>query len=126
MSKLIPIRIPPNWAISTNTFFDDEPIVKDGVITNYLSFKEDVLFIEECRRNVAGNFEIDSTGHFLDLGWYPDSDPNGRYTLKFCKGDRNNELFKYSSSDKRQITKAIELCLESTSNELIKLDSIFL
>jgi hypothetical protein len=113
MSRLIPIRIPAKWAVTYNSFYDDEMIVENGEIHNFLSFKEDVLLLEECKYSEEGKIVIDEDGYFLDLGWYPDSNPNGEYKLRLLRSNWDNTLLEYTSKSKEKVVQAIESCLET-------------
>lgn len=111
MNKLIPLRIPSNWAVISNSFYEGEMIVENDNIVNYLSYQEDVLFIEECSYSSEGQTMIDKTGYKIDLGWYPDSNPNGFYKLTILIEGWNNVVAEFNSKDKSQVIEKLEQAL---------------
>lgn len=90
-------------------------IVVDGEIQNNLSFKEDILSIVETRYGVDGYY-IHTDGYWIDLGWYPDSDPSGNYKIILFKKNRDNTMLQYKSVNKKKIQLAINKMLEFFSN----------
>lgn len=68
---LQPLRVPANWTIRHNTFFEIDP---SEATRAYLC--ED-LFQATCERADV----------LLDLGWYPDGHPAGHYVLQAYRGD---------------------------------------
>ena len=116
MAKLIPLRIPQGWAVLENSFYDEEmKLGEDGLIENYLAFKEDILWIQKSTYNNEKTYFVDMKGYSLDLGWYPDMDPKGEYKVVLLKGDWNNVLLEFKSTEKARIVKFIEACLEHLS-----------
>lgn len=113
MNKLIPLRIPMNWGVIYNTFYDDDEFILDenGEIYNNLSFTEDVLTIRQLKFQ-DGEFKVVEDGYSIFLGWFPDSDPNGQFKLELIKKDFSDTLLTYCSNNKKVITNAIEICLE--------------
>jgi len=68
------LRIPAGWLVWKNHFYDVTPDqVLDG---NQLGFPfyEDILHLKN-----------NTLGLTLDLGWYPEGDPNGSYKLCVVK-----------------------------------------
>jgi len=110
-ASLVPLRIPDGWAVVTNNFGDEDPIVRDGHLVNDQYYCEDLLSIERIKHE-GGLWVNDSDGHAVDLGWYPDSDPEGNYRLVVMRRDWNNVLVKIESKDRQVIRVAIERCLE--------------
>ena len=76
--KLVPLEIPMGWEMKKNHFFDVKPVVQEGAKRLEYPFHEDILWA----RNELFGFSI-------DLGWYPDSDPNGAYTLLLLRLNDN-------------------------------------
>lgn len=110
-ASLVPLRIPNGWAVITNHFGDEDPIVRDGHIVNDLYYCEDLLSIESIKHE-GGLWVNNVDGHAIDLGWYPDSNPEGKYRLVVMRRDWNNVLVKVESTDRHVIRVAIERCLE--------------
>ncbi len=80
------IREQPGWIVRHNRLFDISPdkapaaVVIGGNITIWsLCFTEDLFQAEN-----------ESKGRILDVGWYPDADPNGFYKLKVIRFDVQN------------------------------------
>jgi hypothetical protein len=83
-TQLVSLRLPGNWAVCYNSFGDEDMIVADGWIENFYFYKEDLLWLQSMRRaaNDEVVYELDPTGWLADVGWYPDGDPTGAYTLR--------------------------------------------
>jgi len=113
---LVPLRIPSGWAISYNAYFPDVTMdLKDCQIANFECFKQDLLMIQQLR--VAdGRYEIDHAGWLLDVGWYPDADPSGAYTLALVRGDWTNQVvFRVRDRSIQAIQWALERLLDGLS-----------
>ncbi|HYH84222.1 MAG TPA: hypothetical protein VEX60_02000 [Pyrinomonadaceae bacterium] len=93
-----------------NHFGDEDPIVLDGRIVNDQFYTIGLLWIQSMR-NDGERWALNPEGHLLDLGWYPDSDPQGSYRLVVIRRDWNNILATIESADRREIRAAIEKCL---------------
>ena len=107
--KLFPIKVPTGWATIHHAFGDVDPVVQDGVIINDEFYNEDLLSIESlCFKD--GVWAIDSEGYVLDLGWYPESTPEGCYRLTVLKGGWDNVVAQVESKDRSEIHLMIERC----------------
>ncbi len=107
--KLFSLKIPGGWAIIRNSFGDVEPDVKNGVIVNDEFYGEDLLSIEPLRLSEAG-WLVDTSGYALDLGWYPEANPQGHYRLTLMKGGWDDVVIQCESPDRHQIHRLIEQC----------------
>lgn len=70
-NHLVPLRIPTGWTIAWNVFTEVNP--EEFLIEDYehrWEFNEDLF-----------QFENQKYKKILDLGWYPEFDPRGRYRL---------------------------------------------
>ena len=110
---LQPLRISEGWTVKHNRFYELEPKgeLKIAGVTNddgWLLFDQDLLQMEHSKRKV-----------FLDLGWYPDEDPNGRFRVALIRDDDwENPLLRYETKDKTEIVEVINNILTKvTSNE---------
>ncbi len=110
-ATLMSLTIPSTWAVIYNSFGDEDPVIRNGSIENDAYYKEDLLSIERLQFNGTG-WSTEPNGYVLDLGWYPEADPQGRYCLPLLRGDWDTTLVKYESRDRRQIRAAIERCLD--------------
>ncbi|RSK44637.1 hypothetical protein [Hymenobacter perfusus] len=81
MAELMRLRLPAGWAVCYNSFGDEDMVVKEDWITNFHYYKEDLLWLEFMRLSAAGQQEANPTGWLVDLGWYPDGDPSGAFSL---------------------------------------------
>lgn len=111
MSKLVPLRIPSGWAVIINHFADEDPVIKDGRIVNDHFYSEDLLYIETIRGD-DGRWVNNVEGHTIELGWLPESDPNGRYRLELLRSHLNHLLLEVESRDRQIIRVAIERAME--------------
>lgn len=111
MSKLVSLRVPSGWAVIINHFGDEDPVVRDGRIVNDQYYNEDLLSIETIRYE-PGRWVNDPEGHAIDLGWYPESDPDGHYRLVLLRGDWDHVVVEIESRDRQVIHTAIEEAME--------------
>lgn len=111
--ELMPLKIPTGWGIIYNNGFFDVDVVLDskGKIVNWECFKEDLLNISKIK-SVENNWVIDENYYYIDLGWYPDSDPKGEYILRIINGFDDNVTTKYSSKNRFEIQYVINLFLK--------------
>ena len=113
-TRLVPLRVPSGWAVLLNHFAEEDPVVVGDSIINDLYFSEDILWIHSMR--LAGdNFELELEGYSLDLGWYPASDPNGKYKLRFMRRNWENIIVETESVNRQEIRAVAELCLSLAS-----------
>jgi len=96
---LQPLRIEPGWTVVINNKFCElDPRDLDPNEDHWLwHFQEDTL------RLVHEYYHL-----VLDLGWYPDGNPNGHFTLVLVKDDWDDPLFEHSTRDKQEIVELIE------------------
>lgn len=127
--KIMPLEIPANWYITHNNYFTDtEPIIgEDGYATDKLSFKPDLMVIEQVVDKTSGNI-LDAKGDFLiDLGWGPEGDINGHYYLTLLYKNWNQVKLEYSSKDRYTIQYVINFCLnyidkyQNVPNDFVKI-----
>lgn len=107
--KLQPLRIPPGWNFMFNKFQDLEPetvLEQDDIWSFY--FVQDIMYLySERKRKVNKQFEEQTIG--IDLGWYPDSDPNGNFfLLAVLNGNWETPLLEFSSRNKCEIVEKLE------------------
>ncbi len=91
--RLHPLEIPGGWMVAKNHFYNINPDeVRKGDRLGF-PFIEDILQLSN-----------DSLRMTLDLGWYPDGDPNGSFRLSLIQWDappRHNAMPKTSITSKR-------------------------
>jgi hypothetical protein len=102
LKSLQPLRIPKGWQVSFNIFMEIDPLNQD--INNFdpgWDLSQDLLQIQSVQRDII-----------IDLGWYPDHDPNGEYKIFVIKNlDWENPLITYASRSKDEIVSKIERLL---------------
>lgn len=111
MPRLVPLRVPGGWMVVHNTFADEEPIIRDGVVLNDEYYGEDLLSVERLRWTGAG-YIMDPDGHTLDLGWLPAADPEGAYELTLLHGGWDRVVFVFRSRDRQAIRAAADQALQ--------------
>lgn len=109
--KLMSLKIPATWAILYNSFGDEDPDVCDGTIINDEYYNEDLLAMQRLQRGDAGWF-TGSNGYTLDLGWYPEANPDGHFRLVLVYGDWDNVIAEFESKDRREVQAKIECYLD--------------
>lgn len=104
-----PLRIPGGWTVIYNKFEDIEPETLEPDDEKWLSaFNEDILLMNYklVRRR---NKQTEEQEIAVDLGWYPDGDPNGKFRLQaILNKDWNDPLLDFSSRSKDEIVKTLE------------------
>ena len=105
--KLIPFKIPSGWAVIYNSFGYEEPIIVNKRIINDEFYNEDLLSIELIKFN-GDNWITDENNYTIDLGWYPEADPNGNYRLVLLKEDWDNIIVEIESKHHQKIANVIE------------------
>jgi hypothetical protein len=109
--KLFALRIPSTWAVIYNSFGDEAPQIRDGLIVNHEFYDEDLLSIERVKFDGSA-WRTDPDGHALDLGWMPPGSLTGSYRLTLLHGNWDNIVVSMTDTDARRICDAIEQCLE--------------
>lgn len=108
--SLQPLRIPDGWTVEQNQFFELTPgteVHLEGVLGGdpWELFVEDMLQITHAKHDYT-----------LDLGWYPESDPRGRFRVVLIhREDWEKPHMKFESRDKQAVIAAIETALEDGS-----------
>ncbi|MGH1337290.1 MAG: hypothetical protein ACRBFS_14295 [Aureispira sp.] len=108
---LMPLQIPQNWAILYNSFYQERPRIVEGEIENNLAYKEEVLSMVQVTYQTGKGYQIQQEGYWLDLGWYPDSDPEGNYKLVLFKKNWDTILVVFQSKEQATIQAAINQLL---------------
>ncbi len=107
--KLIPLKIPSGWVVIHNTFGDEEPKIEDGTIINDEFYNENLLSIEQMYFD-GQNWQINPQGYILDLGWYPEANPEGCYRLTLLKSNWENIIAEVESKKHEVIQYFIKRC----------------
>lgn len=99
--KLQPLRIPSSWIVSFNAFTELDPKTLLLEDTRWLCFTQDLLQIKHSRYNII-----------IDLGWTPDTEPEGNYIIKVIKDhDWDNPIADFTSDNKESTVGYIEKLL---------------
>lgn len=112
----MPLRIPQGYAVCFNEFYDIVPFShsdKDFLLVSGY-FKEDILQISKMDVE-DGRWIIPEEHLIIDLGWYPDGDPDGQYTLKLAtiRKDLDWETIKvHKTRDRFEVRDTIEEWLQ--------------
>ncbi|MEE2690242.1 MAG: hypothetical protein VX640_01760 [Pseudomonadota bacterium] len=99
------LRIPEGWTVDYNAFCE----VDVGHPDAWTLLKESLLQLRHERRN-----------RLLDLGWYPEGEPDGRFVLRTYEGDCAGRQLREDETRKRaDIVRVIERTLaEVTRGDL--------
>ena len=84
-----------------NKFEDIDPETLPSEDEAWLfAFNEDILYMRK---------QTEKQELALDLGWYPDGDPDGQFVLQaILNGDWNKPLLKFCSRSKDEIVQTLE------------------
>lgn len=107
--NLQPLRIPPNWTMVINKLEDIDPETLSPDDENWLfAFNEDIIYMES-KITRKRNKQIEQQELAVDLGWYPDGEPDGKFRLQaVLNSDWNDPLLDYSSRNKDEIVQTLE------------------
>lgn len=107
--KLQPFRIPAGWTVGYNNFADTDPETLSADDEAWLSsFNEDILQIY-CKLKRERNMQTEKQELTIDLGWYPDGDPDGEFVLRaILDRDWYEPLLEFSSRSKAEIVRTLE------------------
>lgn len=107
--KLVPLNIPSGWAVTHNSFGDEDPFIQDGRIINEQFYSENLLVIQSLQLN-GTDWMINRNGYTLKLGWYPHANPNGGYRLNLVQGADQSEGIEFTATSRDKIRQMIERC----------------
>jgi hypothetical protein len=95
------LRISEGWMVSYNSFCEVNVDHPDA----WTLLKESLLQLKHERRN-----------RLLDLGWYPEGEPDGRFVMRLYEGDFTGTLLqKHETKDRAEIVGGIERLLEEVT-----------
>mgnify|MGYP006140622703 FL=1 len=98
---LQPLRISEGWTVEYNTFYEVDADHPDA----WTLLSESLLQLTHQRRN-----------RLLDLGWYPEGEPDGSFRLCIYAGDFTGQLlFESNSQSRSDITAIIECMLDKVN-----------
>ena len=105
------LRVPTNWTVVRNKFFDVEPehgdLPYDDELKRWTLFEQELLFCAYEKQNL-----------FLTMGWYPDYNPNGKYILFLdTDNDWRNTQTIYETRSRAEIVEAVEQTMLRFSRE---------
>lgn len=104
--NLVPLRIPTGWKVNLNDFTESFPDrFTDDNYEHRWEFKEDIMKLESNYKK-----------RVIDLGWYPEFDADGQYTLMLVDVSEENgegsfywnKLIEYRSRSIEEIRMKIE------------------
>lgn len=115
MPKLQSLRIPAGWEVVFNKFLEID--IEDCPLDNenWIDFTEDITYL----RRKSRKYNIG-----IDLGWYPDTDPQGAFHVKVIL-DENLEkpVMECVARERKEVVKTIEdLLLRYCSDYNIDVD----
>lgn len=107
MAELMRLKIPNNWTVSDNKFYDVDPIFdNEGHITNWHEgFCEDVLWIQESKFTNGKYISPDINCIDIDISYL-----TGQYVarLKYTSKTESHEVDILESTDRIKIRDKIE------------------
>lgn len=95
------LRITPGWTVQYNKFWEVDADHPDA----WTLLAESLLQLRHQRYN-----------RLLDLGWYPEGEPDGRFLMRLYEGDFTGRLLRKEESQSRaEIVSVIERLLHSVT-----------
>ncbi|MCI8401664.1 MAG: hypothetical protein HFI38_06160 [Lachnospiraceae bacterium] len=106
---LQPLRIPGGWTIDFNKFENAEPQELAEQDKRWLfAFTEDILLMHKTSSRKRNGI-IEQQKLQLDLGWYPDGEPDGAFLLQAILNDNwETPLLIFHSKSKDAVVKMLE------------------
>lgn len=105
---LQPLRIPTGWHIEFNKLTSTEPETLDKDDERWFDFTEDIAYMYTINQKKEYH-KMDTQKLGIDLGWYPDCDPNGNFCLQaILDDDWENPLKKFISKSTEEVVKQWE------------------
>ncbi len=104
-----PLRIPTGWTVLFNKLENIEPEELSNQDRTWLfTFNEDILYLYTKTQRKRNN-QIEEQKLGIDLGWYPDGDPNGSFQLVAILNDNwSFPLLQFSSRSKKDVVDMLE------------------
>lgn len=104
-----PLRIPGGWTMVFNKFEDIDPETLSVDGKEWLSALNEDILLMTCTLTRRRNGETEKQELAIDLGWYPDGEPDGKFVLQaVLDSDWCDPLMKFSSRSKDEIVKTLE------------------
>ena len=102
--QIQPLRIPTGWNVAWNRLEDVEPETLPKDSYGWIDFSQDILLLS---RTIKRKKREEKTE--IDLGWYPDCDPEGSFRLVVIKnGEWEHPFLEFSSRSKAEIIEKME------------------
>lgn len=104
------LNIPAGWAVCYNQFADEDPVIVDGEIENWDAFKTSLAQFNKMEL-VKGDWKIRDEHLLMDLGWYPEADPEGCYRLVLVNHTADGQwedINEFASQDRFMVRDKIE------------------
>ena len=115
MPRLQSLRIPAGWEVVLNKFLEID--IEDCPVDNenWIDFTEDITYL----RRKSRKYNIG-----IDLGWYPDTDPQGAFHVKVILDEKwEKPVIEYVTRERKEVVKTIEdLLLRYCSDYNIDVD----
>lgn len=106
------IKITEGCIITYNTFFNVEVPFDDSKSKDWWYFKDYLLQIMYVKVN---------PNVLLDMGWYPEFDPEGRFVIRVFRENYGGEqLFQFESRSKKEMVDKIYEVLKSVDEGKIR------
>lgn len=107
--KLVSLNIPSGWAVTHNSFGNEDPIFHEGRIVNEQFYNENLLVIQPIKFDATGG-TLDQEGYCFKLGWFPHANAQGSYRLMLLRGNPQQVVAEFYSKDRNEIRQVIEQC----------------
>lgn len=106
---LQPLRIPGGWTVVFNKLKNLEPKELAEQDKRWIfSFTENILYMYTILSRKR-NSKVEQQKLAIDLGWYPDGDPYGKFRLLAILDDNwEQPLLEFSSQSKEAVVRMIE------------------
>lgn len=104
------LGVSPGWAVTYYQFEDVDPDIDGNEIVNWEYYKTSLAQFHKMEL-VDGQYQILEEHLLIDLGWYPEGEPDGAFHLVLAKMTPEgswDELKQFKSQDRFSIRDKIE------------------
>jgi len=124
--SLQPLRIPPGWTFLFHKLEDVEPedVPKDDELWLEV-FTQDIMYLYANVQRKR-NKQIEKQKLAIDLGWYPDGEPDGAFRMvALLNDDWEAPLLEFSSRSKAEVVEKLESWLFKEFFSLQFIEDVF-
>mgnify|MGYP001109442801 FL=1 len=115
-STIIPLKVPSNWFVLRNNFYNLEPVEgKDGYVLKEQKFAFNFELFVLKQMIFADEEKECKNGFIIDFGWIPEAKINGVYSIGIYYEDYENHKLSFEHRDRYVMQRVINFFLTHLS-----------